>query len=455
MSSTRALAGFARDATVADLGPAVRVRVREHLKDCLGVALAAATEPPMAIINGLVGGRGAQPDGVYVLGADYRAAPWDAAWVNGTLCHLLDYDDYGFGHPTACVLPAALAAGELADASGPDLMLALAVGWDVFERLSRACRPHERTMRSKGIHPTAVYGGPAAAATAGKLLGLDAARLAVAMGLAASASTGLTEQFGTWGKGVQAGNSARAGVMGALLAERDYRAATTAIEGGHGLLSVFAGAGNYDLDALDAAGAGWAIHEPGVSIKRYPACGGTMRGIDAALALRDEGVGDPMDIVGVDVEASESMLHSLHVDRPRRGFEGKFCLRFCVAAALADGRVDIDSFSDESLERPIVQRLMDRTTVRVRPGGFVPGPEVYRMPVTVRLVDGTTMTREVAEPRGNTKNRMTYEEVTAKFVACARRLGTPSSVGRLNDAVDELESTSVRELVDAIAAVAR
>lgn len=453
MDASRVLGDFVASATFDTLGAPARERIRAHIKDCLGVALAAAAEEPARIVRALVGTAGARDSGASVIGALDRASPWDAAWVNGSLSHLLDFDDYGFGHPTCCLLPAALALGEVQNSSGQDLMVAMAVGWEMFDRLSRACRGQERAMRGRGIHPTGVYGPPAAAAAAGKVLGLAGEQVAVAFGLAASCAGGLTEQFGTWGKGVQAGNAARAGVLAAMLAEARYWGTATAIEGEHGLLSAFAGPGNADAAALTRGlGDGWAIDSTGWGIKPYPACGGTLRAIEAAIDLRRDLGGDPSAIERVDVTATESLLYSLHIDRPARGFEGKFSLRYCLAAALADGAVTVDSFSDESWARPLVQSLMDRTTIHVLPGEG--SGDVFRTPVTVRTRDGATVTRDVATPKGHARNRLSYDEVTEKFLSVVSAVGSEAATVRLNQAIDNLEWTTVRDLVAAIGGVA-
>jgi 2-methylcitrate dehydratase PrpD len=455
MSATRRMAELVATTRFEQLPDLTRERVREHLKDTLGVAIAAATEQPARTLTDLLGDAAEQPDGSYVIGSTRRSTPWDAAWANGSLSHLLDYDDYGLGHPSACVVPAALAAGELRDSDGREFMLALALGWEVFDRLAKSCRAYERTMRGRGLHVTAIYGGPAAAAAASRLLGLDADRAAVALGLAGSSSTGLTEQFGTWSKGVQAGTAARAGVLGALLAERDYWATDRVLEGPHGLLNAYAGEGNYDLSVFEpGVENGWGIEKSGISVKLYPACGGNVRGIEAALRLREELLGDPLDIARIEVEPSEAVMHSLHIDRPERGFEGKFCLRYTVATALADGEVTVDSFSDEKLARPVIQTLMDRTTVRVRPGGYQPGPDTHRTPVLVEMSDGRSGSHEIAAPRGHLSNRLSYAEISEKFVTCARRLGSEHDVKRLDALIDDLPNTSVRELVAAIQVVA-
>jgi 2-methylcitrate dehydratase PrpD len=446
-SATEALAAVVEACHYSDLGPVTRSRVREHVKDCLGVALAGSRTEPGRIVLGLVGDYAAD-GGVHVIGSGIATNPWEAAWANGTLSHLLDFDDNGFSHPTACILPAALAAAELADADGQDFMVAMVAGWEVFERLSRSVRAFERVARKGGVHPTGIYGCPAAAAAASKLLGLSREQTAMALGLASSSSGGLTEQFGTWGKGMQAGNAARAGVMAALLVQRGYWGAQTVIEGKHGLLSAFFGAGNYDLSLISEQGGDtWAIEKPGLNIKRFPACGGTQRGIAAALELRRQVVSDPADIERIEVTGSESLFHSLHIDTPTRGFEGKFSLRFCLAAAFADGEVTIDTFTDQTLQRPEIQALMKKIHTNVVPGGFEPGVRRYTTPVTVHVKGGASASTVMDTPPGNVANRLSYEQITEKFRKCAARALPSDRTESLNEAIDNLDSGKVRELL--------
>jgi 2-methylcitrate dehydratase PrpD len=325
----------------------------------------------------------------------------------------------------------------------------MVVGWETFERISRSGRDYERTARKSGLHPTSIYGCPAAAAAASKLLGLNQEQTEVALGLASSASGGLTEQFGTWGKGTQAGNAARAGVMAAVLAKRGYIGARTVIEGNHGLLSAFLGQGNYNVDLIEEQPGGtWAIEAPGLNIKRFPACGGTQRGIAAALELREQVVTNPEDIDHIDVTGSESLFHSLHIDVPTRGFEGKFSLRLCIAAAFADGEVTLDTFTDETLQRPIIKELMKKINITVVPGGFEVGVKRFTTPVTVFMKDGATASTIVNTPPGNIANRLSYEQVTAKFARCAAKVLSEPRIEKLNSMLDNLDITNVVALVD-------
>jgi 2-methylcitrate dehydratase PrpD len=237
--------------------------------------------------------------------------------------------------------------------------------------------------------------------------------------------------------------------MAAILAKRGYFGARTVIEGKHGLLSAFFG--RYDASLIGhQPGGTWAIESPGLNIKRFPSCGGTARGIAAALELREKVVSDPQDIERIELIGSESLFHTLHIDVPSRGFEGKFSLRYCIAAAFADGDVTVDTFTNEALRRPIIQDLMKKINITVTPGGFEGGVMRYRTPVEVFLKDGTTASTYIDTPLGNAANRMSYEQITEKFMLTASKGLSPMGVSRLNEAVDRLESCNVLRLVDCL-----
>ena len=131
--------------------------------------------------------------------------------VNGTLGHLLDFDDFAPSHPTASILPVALALGEKLHSSGKEMILAQIMGYECFNRLYQAAREYELVLRRKGVHPTTLWGTCAAAVVAAKMLGFDVEKTRMALGLAATQATGLMENFGTPTKGFHCGNSARGG----------------------------------------------------------------------------------------------------------------------------------------------------------------------------------------------------------------------------------------------------
>src|SRR5262249_25828198 len=161
-------------------------------------------------------------------------------------------------------------------------------------------------------HPTSLYGCPAAAAAAGSIAKLNPAQMGTALGLAAANSGGLTQHFGTWGKGVHAGNAARAGVTAVLLAEKNFVADPEGLEGDFGFYAAFHGKGNYDLSKVEGGlgplGTLWSIVKPGLTIKMYPTCGGNLRALDAAQALMKEHGVRMDDVERVDVDVHPALL---------------------------------------------------------------------------------------------------------------------------------------------------
>ena len=295
MEATTVLSEFASKTRLDDISAEAIAATKRHILDCTGVALAATAEPAGRIIVDITREQGGGPQAT-VLGTTLRTGVVSAAWANGALAHLLDFDDTGFSHPTACILPAALAMAEEAGATGGDLVAAVCVGLEVFERMSSSGRQHEHVLRGSGFHPTSLYGCSAAAAGAGSIAGLNPRQMGVAIGLAAANAGGLTQHFGTWGKGIHAGNAARAGVTSVLLARKDYVADPAGLEGDYGFYSAFHGDGNYTLDKMaDGLGTHWSIVDPGLTVKRYPCCGGNLRALDSLEALMVE--------------------HDIHIDR--------------------------------------------------------------------------------------------------------------------------------------------
>lgn len=449
-----ALAEFARAASFADLSQLARTRVAEHLMDTVGVALAGCAEPGGRIIVDVVADARASGT-ARIIGAGIAVPTWDAAWVNGTLANMLDFDDTGFTHPGVCLVPAALAVCEAANSTGKQLVTSLAVGYEICARMSAIIGGvHNSKMRARGIHPMAVVGGIAAAAAAGNALGLNQKQMRVAFGLAATAGFGFTQQFGTWAKGVHAGNAARSGVMGALLAQRDYYASETAVEGRFGQLNALLGEGNFDLErGLPGLGDGWAIAEPGADMKLHPACGGLRGVVQAAIKLRKTSLSSHEQIEKVTISVPERLLDTLFVDRPERGYGGKFSTRYSVAVALVDGDLTIDSFNDETLARKDIQDMMSRIQVLPKSGAGLDRKERHYTPIRVYCRDGRVFNEDPpAHPKGMRNNRMSREEIVNKYLFCARRMLKSEQATRSVEVLEKVESLAVRELISAVVA---
>src|SRR3954468_1802786 len=304
--------------------PAEAVRwAKAAILDTVGVTLAGAAEPCARIAAGVLG-LGQSGGECLIFGSGQRATALDAALINGTAAHALDFDDVSNslgGHPSAPILPAIFALGEVLDCperpvGGRDFITAYVAGFETETRIARGVHFHHY---EKGWHPTATLGVFGAAAACCHLLGLDRAKTAQALAIASSLASGIKANFGTMTKPLHVGHTARNGLFAAQLAREGFTANDAALEHKQGFLQVFNGNGNFDAEKILADwGRPYDIVSPGIGIKTHPCCGSTHPAVDAMLALRAE-YGPGHAIVPDKVTRIESRTHPrrlAHTDRP-------------------------------------------------------------------------------------------------------------------------------------------
>jgi len=410
---------------------------RRAILDCLGVMLAGSIEPAARIVTGIARAEGGAPLAT-VVGTSLRTGAVWAALANGTAAHALDFDDTNFammGHPSAPVLSAALAAGELALCDGRALVHAFLLGFEVETTMAEVMNPPHY---EKGFHATGTLGTMGAAAAAARLLALDAGQTRTALAIAASQASGLKENFGTMTKPFHAGHAARSGVLSALLAREGFTASEQAIEGPQGYFAVL-GAGKRDEGALESLGAPWKILKTGVAVKPYPSCACTHSIIDSALELRRTHNITPEQVAEVTVGVNAAVPRILIHSHPRSGLEAKFSAEFSAAAALCEGRVGIETFRNDKTVDPAVAGLMKRVRMVVDPA--IPGDLEHHVwtRVAVRLRDG----REVAiAPRavpGHPGSPLSKDQLREKFRDCARTVLPEDRVESVRQMVEGLD----------------
>jgi len=234
--------------------------------DTVGVTLAGAAEPCTQIVARVLG-TGTGKDECLIFGSERRAAPLDAALINGTAAHALDFDDVGNsmgGHPSAPIVPALFALGETLDCTGRDFIAAYVAGFETEARIGRGVNLHHY---EKGWHPTATLGVFGAAAACCHLMALDRAKTAQALAIATSLASGIKANFGTMTKPLHVGHTARNGLFAAQLAREGFTANDAALEHKQGFLQVFNGAGNFDAEVILADwGRPYDIVSPGIGI---------------------------------------------------------------------------------------------------------------------------------------------------------------------------------------------
>jgi 2-methylcitrate dehydratase PrpD len=437
MRATALLADFVAKSRWEDCPPAAVEAARRAILDCLGVTLAGSVEPAARIIQSIAAAEGGAPL-CTVAGTRRRTGAVWAALANGTAAHALDFDDTNFamlGHPSAPVLSAALAAAELALATGQELVHAFLLGFEVETTIADVINPPHY---EHGWHATCTLGTLGAAAAAARLLGLDARQVATALAVAASQSSGLKENFGTMTKPFHAGHAARSGILAALMAREGWTASEQAIEGPQGFLAVMA-AGRRELGALETLGAPWKILTTGVAVKPFPSCACTHSIIDGALELRRAHGLVPDQIaeatIGVNRVVPRILIHS----SPQSGLEAKFSGEFSAAAALVDGRVGISTFTDERVRDPGIRGLMSR--IRMTVDSDIPGELERHMwtRVTLRLTDGRTLSIGPRPVPGHPANPMTREALLDKFTECAAIALPPDRVSALGEMLQDLD----------------
>jgi 2-methylcitrate dehydratase PrpD len=438
MPVTSRLAEFIAKSRWEDAPAEAVEAARRAILDCLGVMLAGSLEPPARIVQRVAEAEGGAPL-CTVVGAGRRTGAVWAALCNGTAAHALDFDDTNFammGHPSAPVLAAALAAGELALADGQAVVHAFLLGFEVETTLAEVINPPHY---EHGWHATCTLGTLGAAAAAARLLGLDAGQIGAALAVAASQSSGLKENFGTMTKPFHAGHAARSGVLAALLAREGFTASVQALEGPQGFLQVF-GAGKCELAALDTLGQPWKILTTGVAVKPYPSCACTHSIIDGALELRRVHGIEPDQVAEVTVGVHATVPRILIHPEPQTGLEAKFSAEFSAAAALAEGRAGIATFRDDKTRDPRIRALMKR--VRMVVDREIPGDlerHVWTR-VTIRLQDGRTVSIGPRPVRGHPSNPLPLEALREKFVECAGLALPPDRVDSVREMVERLDA---------------
>jgi 2-methylcitrate dehydratase PrpD len=346
------------------------------------------------------------PPQATIIGRSERTDTLNAVFLNAVGANVLEYDDTHLAtviHPAAPVAPGLLALAEQRRVSGAALVHALILGIEVECRIGLGVMP---THYRRGWHITATCGIFGAAAAAGKLLGLDARRMAWALGHAATQSAGLVESLGSMSKSIGVGNAARNGLAAALFAEAGFTAADWAIEGRYGFAPVTSDSVN--LGAITGGlGDSWEILAN--CYKPYP-CGVVLFPvIDACLELRARHQPAPRQIARIVVRGHPLLRE--RADRPsvETGREAKVSLQHSVAVALLQGAAGLAQYDDRCVADPAVRAL--RAKVAVEDDDSVP---VESALVTLRLTDGTSLTEHVRHGRGTPGRPMSDGELDAK-----------------------------------------
>ncbi len=417
--------------------------------DTIGVALAGTLEEAPRMVADVLG-IAAHGGPSLVLGTNRRADCLDAALINGTAAHALDFDNGSNtmgGHVSATIVPAVLAAGDAFGGDGRDLVLAHAVGFETGTRIGRGAnfQHYER-----GWHPTSTLGTFAVIGACAKILKLTVKQTETALALGTSLAAGIKVNFGTMTKPLHVGHCARNGLFAVLLARRGFTASPAAFEHKQGFLNVYNGEDNYDASRITA---GWGdpleIMVPGAGYKQYPCCAGTHGAVDAALKIIAES--GPLQADRIKrIETTTPARRLAHTDRPdpQSDLDAKFSVQYCVTRALLSGKVVLEHFEGGAFRDATVQGVLPRVQARPNPPGEFPPDNHFGAVVKVTMRDGAVLKAKVDRQLGrSTDDPIPAERLRAKFDNCARRVLPAAATAELGSTIETLEALrSVRDL---------
>lgn len=424
--------------------------------DLVGVTLAGAREDTTRIVEGVTTRGSTGPS--LVFGGNRRVSALDAALVNGTAAHALDFDDCNNtigGHPSAPILPALFALADEAGATGRDFINAYVTGFETECKIAMGVHFHHYT---KGWHPTATLGVFGSAAACARLMKLPEDKVAIALAIAASLASGLKANFGTMVKPLHVGHCTRNGLFAAVLARDGFSAGDRPFEHKQGFFNVFNGEGNYDAGKiLPAWGKPLDIVKPGIAVKQYPCCGSTHSALDAMLGLVREHKPGADDIERVDVWTHSRRLEHTNRPEPKSDLDAKFSVQYCMTRALLDRRIAIEHFDGKAYEEPAVRKLLPRVHAAPYTTAQFPADNHFGAEVKVTLRGGKVLSAKSDQPFGRTSdNPLPASLLKEKFENCAARVLPKERVAALYSAIQGFENLKdVREITAIIAGETR
>ncbi|TDH62694.1 MmgE/PrpD family protein [Dankookia rubra] len=443
------IADFAAGLRYDSIPEAVRERARIQILDAVGVGFAANAFPFAAKAMAGIAALGGNGD-CRVVGRPERLAVRDAALANGVLMHGLDFDDTHLAsivHASVATLPCALALGEELDADGETLMAAYVAGMEVAIRIGLAARGG---FHHAGFHGTGVISHFSSTVVAARLLGLDAAQLVSAQGIAASTASGVQVflEEGAWTKRFHPGWGAVAGITAATLAKHDFVGPSRPYEGKFGLFQshLQAHLPDADMGQLSAGlGSDWKLAE--TAIKPYPVCHFAHGAADAAIGLHEAGLDvDAIRAIRILLPAPTLPIVAEPVAakaRPQTEYAAKFSAPFIVATCLRLGHFGLAELRPEAMADERTLALCALTTCAADPEtGY---PDFFSGGVELELQDGRRLRHHVRVNSGAGQRQLDRAGALRKYTLAAGMHLTPERARETAEAVLAIDRHPVRK----------
>jgi 2-methylcitrate dehydratase PrpD len=348
-----------------------------------------------------------------------------AAFLNGTLSHLAEYDDIyrnGAYHPASPTISAVFALAEARDLSRDALLKAITAGYEVSTRIGSAVQPsHYKYFHTTGT--AGVFGSAAACAT---LLQLDETKAAHAMATAGTFASGLQQAFRSdaMTKPMHGGHAAEVGLSAALAAAAGMTGTFDLLEGEAGFGAAMSEGANW-AEALNGLGTDFNISQ--MTFKNHGCCGHTFPAIDGAAALQARHAFNFDSIKAIRIAGYRATAEVCHYRHPQSAFEAKFSLSYTVAARLILGRVREQAFEAKSLANKDIYALEDKITVTIDDACTNAFPKKRSANVEIELKSGEVFAIHQATRHGDPDDPLTDSELLEKFFEL-----TESRIGRAN-----------------------
>lgn len=447
---------FISELSYKKLPEAVITEAKYRILDYIASALPAWNEPSVRIIIEWVTKQNSNAESSILRHKKMTASHY-AALINGVMGHSLELDDSlpSIVHPGVVVVPPALALAERESVDGRNLLTSIVIGYEIACRVGAAAAPIG-ILHKKGFHPTGVNGVFGSTAASCKVLGLDSEKIAKALGIAGSMSSGLLEctRDGTWTKRLHPGWAAHNGVIAAELAKMGFTAPRSIFEGGLGYLHAFAGNTSDPSKMLEGLGETFWIFRPGY--KLYACCKASHAPINAVLRILEKHPEINYRNVESIMIRMQEVPYLLVAEprerkyRPQTTVDAQFSIYYSIAVTLVDKKPPLhDAFSIERLQDERVLDLAKRVLVTVdneleKNYGKKSTMDAV---VTVKMKDGSSFTGKNSDDFDHPP----YDQIEGKFMRCATSVLAEGRAKELLAKVKQLEKlTDISELFEII-----
>lgn len=438
MTLTQVLAEYICDLSFDELPSDVVDKTKNCILDTLGCGIfGVKTEAGRRIISA-IRDLGAGDDAT-VWGQTIRASSPNAALINGTTSHSFELDDWGCaGHLGACIVPASMAIAEKEEKSGRDLILAVVIGYEISERIYSG---GGRAFDNRGWHSTGACGGFGAAASAGKLLGLNKEEMVWTLGLAGSYTGGIWAFLadGSMSKRFHAGRSAQTGVLSAILARKGLTGPSKILEAEYGGYYPTYVPCAYDLiivtEGLAEPSKEFRILNSG--FKPYSSCRGVHASLDAVLKLKKKHSIEAKDVGTVEIRVERSQKMICGGKNVKTLLSAQMSIPYNVALALLTGGAGPKEYFEKGVTDPELQSLLKRINIIADPTF-----KRHTAKATIKMRNGESYYYYESEPKGEpSSNPLTNEEVEEKFRHNATYTLTARVADEIADNIRRLEKS--------------